>query len=114
MEGNLNVDTVMLVELKAYLNIAYEDELSDQALVGMVKRGKAVLDDYAGEKRDYEKEGLPRQLLFDYCRYARSHALEMFSVNFGRELIALREQAELEAVKEKDEDKDAGRVSNLQ
>ena len=74
----------------------------------MVKRGKAMLDDYAGEKRDYEKEGLPRQLLFDYCRYARSHALEMFSANFGRELIALREQAELEAVKEKDEDKDAG------
>lgn len=108
MEENPNVETGLLGCLKAYLNIAYEDELSDQALAGMVKRGKAMLDDYAGEKRDYEKEGLPRQLLFDYCRYARSHALEMFSANFGRELIALREQAELEAVKEKDEDKDAG------
>lgn len=108
MEEDLSTGMAILGELKAYLNIAYEDELSDQALAGMVKRGKAMLDDYAGEKRDYEKEGLPRQLLFDYCRYARSHALEMFSANFGRELIALREQAEMEAVKEKDEDKDAG------
>ncbi len=108
MEGKPNVDMELFDSLKAYLNIAYEDELSDQALVGMVKRGKAMLDDYAGAKQDYEKEGLPKQLLFDYCRYARSHALEMFSANFGRELIALREQAELEAVKETDEDKDAG------
>lgn len=108
MEGDLSTDMAMLGELKAYLNIAYEDAMSDQALAGMVKRGKAMLDDYAGEKQDYETEGLPRQLLFDYCRYARSHALEMFSVNFGRELITLREKAELEAVKETDEDKDAG------
>lgn len=107
MDGNLNVGTGMLGDLKAYLNIAYEDEASDRALNGMAERGKAMLDSYAGAKQDYGKEGLPRQLLFDFCRYARSHALEMFSANFQRELIALREQAELEAVK-KDEDKDTG------
>lgn len=34
MEGKPNVDMELFDSLKAYLNIAYEDELSDQALVG--------------------------------------------------------------------------------
>jgi len=29
-------------------------------------------------------------LLFDYCRYVRSNALEMFEINFKSQLIGLR------------------------
>lgn len=87
----------MLESLKAYLNIAFEDETTDKVLEGALKRGQAMLNEYAGAPQDYEEEGLARQLLFDYCRYVRSHAAEVFAVNFRQELIALRELAELKA-----------------
>lgn len=106
--------SVLLHSAKVYLNIAYEDSMSDEALVDIITRGMSILDGYAGAEQDYTKEGLPRQLLFDYCRYARSHAAEMFSINFRRELISLREQAEVaaaqsapEAEETEDEDTDA-------
>ena len=72
-------------------------------LEGALKRGQAVLNDYAGAEQDYEQEGLPRQLLFDYCRYVRSHAAEMFEVNFRHDLGALRELAEVRRYADQDE-----------
>ncbi len=87
----------MLESLKRYLNISYEDPVTDQMLEEALERGKSVLDDYAGTKLDYDSQGLPRQLLFDYCRYVRSHAAEMFEQNFRHDLAALREMAEVKA-----------------
>ncbi|MCM1190740.1 MAG: hypothetical protein NC541_15805 [bacterium] len=87
----------MLEELKEYLNITYDDPVTDRVLQGALERGKAVLNDYAGAELDYE-EGLPRQLLFDYCRYVRSHAVEMFEVNFRHDLISLRERTEVQRI----------------
>lgn len=85
----------MLESLKNYLNITYEDPETDRMLESALERGQVILNDYAGMEQDYEREGLPRQLLFDYCRYIRSHAAEMFEVNFRHDLIALREMAEV-------------------
>ena len=85
---------MLLDEVKRYLNISYEDKDTDQVLTGAIARGKVIVDDYAGVQQDYESEGLPKQLLFDYCRYVRSHAAEMFEINFRRDLISLRERAE--------------------
>lgn len=85
---------MLLDELKRYLMITYEDENTNQNLEAALVRGQSVLNDYAGIEQDYETEGLPKQLLFDYCRYVRSHAAEMFEVNFRHDLIALRELAE--------------------
>lgn len=92
----------LLDEVKEYLTIAYEDEEADRNLSGIIARGKSILNDYAGKEQDYEEEGLAKQLLFDYCRYARSHAAEMFEVNFKRDLISLREMAEVEFYADKD------------
>jgi hypothetical protein len=100
----------MLESLKNYLNISYEDDATDVMLTGAIERGKKVLNDYAGVELDYEEEGLPRQLLFDYCRYVRSHAAEMFEKNFQHDFIALREMAEVQNYA----DKDDGTVSDVQ
>lgn len=84
----------MLEDIRRYLQITYEDADTDQVLTGLIARGRKVIDDYAGAPQNYDSEGLPRQLLFDYVRYGRSHALEMFEINFRRDLIALRELTE--------------------
>lgn len=86
----------LLEQLKRYLNISYEDQDTDGALEDILENGKVIINDYAGTELDYEQPGQARQLLFDYCRYARSHASEMFEVNYRRELIELREMTEVQ------------------
>ena len=85
----------MLESLKIYLNITYDDPATDRMLCEALERGKNILNDYGGTELDYGEEGLQRQLLFDYCRYARSHAADMCEKNFRHDLIALREMAEV-------------------
>lgn len=80
----------LLKSVRNHLDITYEDAETDQKLTGIIERGKAYIDDIAGTKQDYEQEGAARALLLDYCRYARNNVLELFSINFQAELIALR------------------------
>lgn len=80
----------MLHDVRNYLDITYADEGIDQKLLGIMERGMDYLDRKAGEAQDYEKEGAARALLFDYCRYARNNALELFEQNFMAELVGLR------------------------
>ncbi|MDY3251222.1 MAG: hypothetical protein SOX32_12855 [Candidatus Choladocola sp.] len=80
----------LLGDIRNYLDITYEDSDTDKKLEGIIKRGMNYLDNVAGDKQDYEKEELPRSLLFDYCRYTRNNAFEIFETNFKAELIALR------------------------
>lgn len=80
----------LLEDVRNYLDITYPDEETDRKLSGIIERGRAYLDSMAGAAQDYEAEALPRALLLDYCRYARSNALELFEQNFRAELIVLR------------------------
>lgn len=80
---------ILLTDIRSYLHITWQDENTDKNLTGMIKRGMKRLQDIAGASLDFEEEDLPRQLLFDYCRYANSQALEMFEKNFQSELTTL-------------------------
>ncbi len=80
----------LLEDVRNYLDITYQDAETDKKITGIVARGIAKLDGIAGTKQDYETEGRPRALLFDYCRYARNNVVELFEENFQSDLIALR------------------------
>lgn len=96
----------LLTAVKSYLHITWTDD--DEMLTGFISRGKARLDDIAGTALDYEKEGQPRALLLDYCRYANAQALEVFEKNFSSELLTLHldTQTQLALSEDKDEDTD--------
>lgn len=79
----------LLSDIKSYLHITWKDSETDINITGMINRGMARLQEIAGVSLDFTKEDLPRTLLFDYCRYANSHALEMFEKNFSSELMSL-------------------------
>lgn len=83
----------LLEEMKNYLDITWEDEAGDRKLCGILSRGRAYLDHLAGKPLDYEAEGAARALLFDYCRYVRSGALDEFQKNYLHELLALQWEA---------------------
>lgn len=85
----------LLSDVKNYLHITWEDPGTDKNITGYIKRGMARLQKIAGVPLDFTEEGQPRALLFDYCRYANSNALEMFEKNFISELLDLNIEGQL-------------------
>lgn len=84
-------DSTLLADVKNYLDITWNDDAADKKLTGIINRGKSYLQNIAGGfSIDFAVECNARSLLFDYCRYARSNALEMFEPNFKSQLIGIR------------------------
>lgn len=87
----------LLKDVEDYLDITWEDPAGDGKLSGIIARGIKYIDGIAGSPMDYTAEDKPRELLFDYCRYARSNALEEFQKNYLHELLTLQMTQEVEA-----------------
>lgn len=86
----------LLNDVKNYLDITWNDPAGDSKLTGIIARGMAYIDGIAGKQMDYTIEAKPRELLFDYCRYARSNALDEFQKNYLHELLTLQITVEVE------------------
>ena len=94
----------LLEDVKNYLDITWNDPDGDIKLSGIIARRMKYLNSIAGTKLDYTVEDKPRELLFDYCRYVRSNALDEFAINYQHELLALQIQQEVRAYAEKNSD----------
>lgn len=84
------VNTQLLADIKNYLDITWTDDDTDGKLIGIIERGRHYVNRIGGTSYDFALEGAHRQLLFDYCRYVRSNALEDFEKNFLHEIMALQ------------------------
>ena len=89
----------LLETTKNYLDITWIDVETDVKLTGIISRGMAYIDSLSGATMDYSEESKPRELLLDYCRYARSNALNEFQINYLHELLSLQISEEVEAYK---------------
>lgn len=87
----------LLNGVRNYLDITWEDPVGDEKLSGVIQRGMKYIDGISGKEMDYTLEDKPRELLFDYCRYARSNALNEFQKNYLHELLTLQMTQEVEA-----------------
>lgn len=77
-------------DVKNYLDITWEMDASEkQKLTGIITRGKAALIGKIGAC-DFENETVEKQLLLDFCMYARSGALDDFWKNYSSEIISLQ------------------------
>lgn len=85
----------LLSDIKKYLHITWTDDDTDSNIRGYIRRGISRLERIAGGKLNFMAEELPRQLLFDYVRYANSQALEVFEKNFSSELLSLNLESSL-------------------
>ncbi len=97
-------DELLLAAVRNYLDITWEDDAGDTKLSGIINRGKKYINQVAGAELDYSAEDKPRELLFDYCRYARSNALDEFQGNYLHELLSLQIAKEVEAYAAEDTD----------
>jgi hypothetical protein len=87
----------LLEAVRNYLDITWVDPAGDEKLSGIIARGIRYIDGIAGSGMDYTAEDKPRELLFDYCRYVRSNALEEFQKNYLHELLSLQIAQEVAA-----------------
>lgn len=82
----------LLPAIKTYLRVTWQDEKTDQLILGFIEDGAAYLDDKLGEAGDYESPGYPRTLLKEYVRYARDEALDVFENNYQALILAMQNQ----------------------
>ena len=93
---------LLLIAVRNYLDITWVDPAGDTKLSGIIARGIKYIDNIAGTEMDYTAEDKPRELLFDYCRYARSNALNEFQGNYLHELLSLQIAQEVAAYEASD------------
>lgn len=101
MEADKN-DVTLLVELKNYMDITWDDTLGDEKLLGVAKRGMAALSGKIGECNFYA-ETQEKALLFDYVMYARAGELPQFWENYKGEIISLQIDRKVDAYGEDQE-----------
>lgn len=82
----------LLDEVKNYpgIDITWNDQSIDKQLTGLIGIGMKVLDGKAGATLDYSTDGMPKQLLFEYVKYARNGTLNEFMNNLTPFLLDLR------------------------
>lgn len=85
----MNLPEGLLAAVKNYLDITWEDAGTDEKLSRIIANGIIKVNGYAGTDKDYMQAGRHQALLFDYCRYARDNALELFEKNFISEITGL-------------------------
>lgn len=80
----------LLEAVRSYLDITWDDLAGDEKLTGIIARGMKYIDGIVGAEMDYTLEDKPRELLMDYCLYARSHVLDKFLKNYLHEFASLQ------------------------
>lgn len=86
----LTVSDALLADVNNYLDYTWPDKQRDQKTQGFIRSGMIYLNDKLGEAADYDADGYPRTLLFDYVRYARDGALDLFEQNYKSMILAMQ------------------------
>lgn len=84
----------LLAAVKNYLQITWTDTETDDRIGELIDAGEAYLDSKLGNsaRGTYETPGYPRTLLFEYVRYARDGALDVFENNYRSMILAMQHE----------------------
>ncbi len=96
----LVVPDALLSDVKNYLDITWADAAQDRKVLGFIREGMNYLNNKLGVPADYEEDGDPRTLLFDYVRYARDGARDVFEANYKGLILAMQNRRSVKAYAE--------------
>lgn len=81
----------LLADVTADLGITWTlSETESRRLENHIALGISYLDGKLGVAGDYAVSGDPRSLLFEYVRYRRDNALDVFEQNYGPMIVAMQ------------------------
>ena len=98
-----NLPAGLLADVKLYLDITWTDDATDRKTSGIIASGMRYLDKKLGQAADYTQDGDPRTLLFEYCRYMRDSALDVFENNYQSQILAMQNDRAVKSYVEKTE-----------
>lgn len=76
--------------VKNYLDITWDMNTGEiERLSGIIKRGKTFLEGKIGAC-DFTQETQEKELLLDYCMYARAGQIDEFMENYRQEITSLQ------------------------
>lgn len=97
MAGRDSLPAGLLDAIKCYLGITWQDDNTDAKIAGLTAAGIAYLDGKYGGEADYDADGLSRTLLFEYVRYARDAALDVYENNYRSMILAMQHERAVQA-----------------
>lgn len=90
--AGVTISDALFTDIKADLGITWEDDATERKVGNYIRSGMTYLNGKLGEPADYEADGYPRTLLFEYVRYARDGALDVFENNYLSMILAMQNQ----------------------
>ena len=84
----------LLAAVKNYLQISWDDTDTDTRIGELIAAGEAYIEKKMGEQTRgiFDDPGYPRTLLFEYVRYARDGALDVFENNYRSMILAMQHE----------------------
>lgn len=79
-------DEILLKDILNDLDITFDDDATKKKIRDYMQQGRARLEGLKGGTIDFTKEMTARTLLFSFCRYGRSNAIEQFEHDFSCQL----------------------------
>ena len=93
----------LLTDIKLDEGITWNDEATEAKLRRLIASGMIYLNKKLGEEADYEIDGDPRTLLFEYVRYARDAALDVFENNYRSLILSMQNSRQVKVYVESTE-----------
>lgn len=81
-------DEILLEDILNELDITFDDKATKKKMWDYMQQGKARLEELKGAAIDFATEMTARMLLFSFCRYGRSNAIEQFEHDFSSHLTS--------------------------
>lgn len=88
--AGVTISDALFTDIKAELGITWQDDVTERKVGNYIRSGMTYLNGKLGEPADYEADGYPRTLLFEYVRYARDGALDVFENNYLSMILAMQ------------------------
>lgn len=79
-------DEILLEDILNELDITFDDDATKKKTREHMQQGMARLEQLKGGKIDFVEDKIARSLLFSFCRYGRSNAIEQFEHDFSSQL----------------------------
>ena len=89
------LDAELLEAMKLDQGVTWADAATDSIFRSRAADGMARIDELLGEPGDYSTPGDARTLLFEYVRYARAGALDVFEGNYQHTILSAQNRRRL-------------------
>ena len=93
-------EDVLLEDVLNALDVTFDDAATKKKIRDIMQQGQARLEQIKGGVIDFEKEKTARTLLFAFCRYGRSNAIEQFEHDFSSQIVSFALEAAVANVPE--------------